>query len=1463
MEEPNDLISKEANRFQCVFFKSQLGIIFKVQPDSRSIVVIGSTHTRQTTSSSSTTIDGKRHQLSSDNESNIIPEKPDENPTVINDPVKNDLDELINGSKVDACNEVKPAQVESGNESNEVEESRSELPAIDSAQENEDLVNSKNSITQSFANPPLLPAIPPPLPTTTFSDTTSWSVDGYITNIPITLPPPPPTLPPPPPPPLPYPINGDKSSKSDENFPRTVEGDQAFKILIESDQLLGPEVKKIFKAALPVICDEESTLKDLKENISTTLSLGEKLYDLSIDASSILISYYDNDLSDFAVLDSTSWEEFIQQTKKLLRLSCAPRNDNLTSHKTETEINRSRIFGESAAFNDTTRPGTNVDYLTSTNENPFTANSSLDPSRSGTSSNSSSSSSSEGTRSANNIPMSKLRRVDACDMESVIGFIHSHLSSDPSRNNTQQPSKAAMDENTMSTDSLSDVAQGHKIWSVSLNDCLIGCVVTFINGVQLSGLDKKLQLALIKQKARPLHVQFERLPVDELEFITIKRAENLIPNIINNNNPSDVNVIAANSSSGTSTSGSIAGGESAQVLPAETLVTSIKYPLFFSKYSHSSAARIKKRTESTIKDYRECDWGTALKERTGTPQATIVSIYKYIEFELEKLQLFNNKKPQGVGVPDMDEEKWNDIREHIEWMIFKQVAEFNRTLWPLFSMQSWNPSLGQDSEEISYNPKSAARQAYELSFPDLEEQDIIPDQSIQMKLAYLKFIKMENLGLNIKDKNKSPSTSPSSSSSSYSSVVREWIVEQSSSQLVMKEEWYLSMKGFCQAMHLETPGEILKCLVQTCKLISHALNKYMSTKSNEKAIIPSLKLKCQCGRVHLRDMDCNPLDFHSTTDAESISTTGKSSLESLTVHSMLTTSSSESDATNAEENTYKLSADDLMPAITWVLIQANPPNIEYNLWLCSEFRHPTLLRGEEAYYLAQLTSAVEFVRSAKASAFEMPLDKYMFFLRRYDNTVNLLRVCKDGDLARAKELVEYHNADINGLCPDNRDTALTFCIRFNQLKILEYLLECPQVVVDTLVNLYAGSNHRSTALTIAVQKGHYSMVVALLRAGANRYHQDDDANSAISIAAGKKLTRIETVLISDPLLVDLITAVKSKNSRVLYGLLQQHVEVNYLAPPDFSQSPLIAAVMSCNVEMVKLLLASLTVRVDANMSNAAGASALSVCVQQCLYQDPSSDLIVIAARPSSNLTVPDRQSDHQPDGKTPGKDMETIQDMCALIEYDVKGDKIFELARDKNFRGVRALLLQGADVNAYCTNKKYTALIAAVYNRDFDMIELLLQSADLCQLTDASAIRDSLWFMSSAGEPNPSTASSSSANNDGKEETNKLNLDMLGKGSMGALHYAAQLGETKIVGRLLQAGATRSLVNDKGHSALDIAVTNGHLEAANVLRFEPAKVSICLAAKHGDWLVMRSLMWQGVSINTQRQHFGPKGVQHE
>jgi len=55
------------------------------------------------------------------------------------------------------------------------------------------------------------------------------------------------------------------------------------------------------------------------------------------------------------------------------------------------------------------------------------------------------------------------------------------------------------------------------------------------------------------------------------------------------------------------------------------------------------------------------------------------------------------------------------------------------------------------------------------------------------------------------------------------------------------------------------------------------------------------------------------------------------------------------------------------------------------------------------------------------------------------------------------------------------------------------------------------------------------------------------------------------------------------------------------------------------------------------------------------------------------------------------------------------------------------------------------------------------------------------------------------------------------------------------------------------------STANGHTECANALRFDPTVVSICLAAKHGDWLVMKALLVQGVSINTTRRHISTKG----
>jgi len=41
---------------------------------------------------------------------------------------------------------------------------------------------------------------------------------------------------------------------------------------------------------------------------------------------------------------------------------------------------------------------------------------------------------------------------------------------------------------------------------------------------------------------------------------------------------------------------------------------------------------------------------------------------------------------------------------------------------------------------------------------------------------------------------------------------------------------------------------------------------------------------------------------------------------------------------------------------------------------------------------------------------------------------------------------------------------------------------------------------------------------------------------------------------------------------------------------------------------------------------------------------------------------------------------------------------------------------------------------------------------------------------------------------------------------MTALHYASQLGDVTAVGRLLQYGASRTVLNEKTHTPLDVAM---------------------------------------------------------
>jgi len=60
----------------------------------------------------------------------------------------------------------------------------------------------------------------------------------------------------------------------------------------------------------------------------------------------------------------------------------------------------------------------------------------------------------------------------------------------------------------------------------------------------------------------------------------------------------------------------------------------------------------------------------------------------------------------------------------------------------------------------------------------------------------------------------------------------------------------------------------------------------------------------------------------------------------------------------------QFSADDFLPLLIFVLIKANPPHLHSNTEFITEVRHPSRLRGEEAYFFTTLSSAIAWVSNA-------------------------------------------------------------------------------------------------------------------------------------------------------------------------------------------------------------------------------------------------------------------------------------------------------------------------------------------------------------------------------------------------------------------------------------------------------------------------------------------------------------------
>lgn len=191
----------------------------------------------------------------------------------------------------------------------------------------------------------------------------------------------------------------------------------------------------------------------------------------------------------------------------------------------------------------------------------------------------------------------------------------------------------------------------NRIWLVYeyLDDFLLGSTIISINDINVLGLDVYYQQKLLEQRKRPLKL--------------------VLGSPLMSSNTMIINEQSPNCKS-----------------PNKKTYNKISYQLFLTKYHSNCTSKLRSKVDSILKDYIECDWKKFKLTKGNTlPQATIVSIYKYIEIEMLKLELFNSKHKRGLFMPEeLLESHWDDIYKHIETLVFSKVSTFTNTLWDIY-----------------------------------------------------------------------------------------------------------------------------------------------------------------------------------------------------------------------------------------------------------------------------------------------------------------------------------------------------------------------------------------------------------------------------------------------------------------------------------------------------------------------------------------------------------------------------------------------------------------------------------------------------------------------------------------------------------------------------------------------------------------------------------------------------------
>jgi len=156
-----------------------------------------------------------------------------------------------------------------------------------------------------------------------------------------------------------------------------------------------------------------------------------------------------------------------------------------------------------------------------------------------------------------------------------------------------------------------------------------------------------------------------------------------------------------------------------------------------------------------------------------------------------------------------------------------------------------------------------------------------------------------------------------------------------------------------------------------------------------------------------------------------------------------------------------IGADELLPAITWTVIQANPPRLASMLWFIDEYARDDMLRAEYGYAYANLSAAVNFARETLVDV--KPLEG-LISKDDFDKgvkTAHLTQKAVDAALkkdARQLRLLLAAGADVSGPSVDQSTTPLVAAIESKE----------PECVAAALAYLASSSNNDTSSATSSV-----------------------------------------------------------------------------------------------------------------------------------------------------------------------------------------------------------------------------------------------------------------------------------------------------------------------------------------------------------------------------------------------------------